>query len=130
VALARLQTEGEPVSINHLAESEDISSVFLEQIFFKLRKAGIVSSVRGPGGGFCFAKPLHSLTVKDVLVAAGEELELTECDKHSTGCVRKINCPSHSVWEEMTDMVNNFFAGLTLDMVLKRESAPAMAARR
>jgi Rrf2 family iron-sulfur cluster assembly transcriptional regulator len=112
-----------PVSINHLAEEEDISSIFLEQIFFRLRKAGIVSSVRGPGGGFCFAKPLSALTVKDVLVAAGEDLELTDCDKRSPGCRRKSNCPSHSVWEEMTEMVNKYFDNITLDMVLKRETA-------
>jgi Rrf2 family iron-sulfur cluster assembly transcriptional regulator len=119
VALARLQNEGAPVSINHLAELEEISSVFLEQIFFKLRKAGIVNSVRGPGGGFCFAKPLEGLTVKEVLVAAGEELELTKCDKN-IDCKR--NCPSHSVWEEVTDMVNNYFEHLTLEMILKREN--------
>jgi Rrf2 family iron-sulfur cluster assembly transcriptional regulator len=123
VALARHQWEGAPVSINHLAEEEEISSVFLEQIFFKLRKAGIVVSVRGPGGGFCFAQPLSHLTVRDVLVAAGEELELTDCDKRIMSCKHKPDCPSHSVWEEMTELVNNYFGGLTLEAVLKREVA-------
>ncbi|MDR2068937.1 MAG: Rrf2 family transcriptional regulator, partial [Spirochaetaceae bacterium] len=81
LALARLGKDGSPVSINNLSEEENISSVFLEQIFFKLRKAGIVSSVRGPGGGFCFAQPLDQLTIKKILDAAGEELNLTTCDK-------------------------------------------------
>jgi Rrf2 family iron-sulfur cluster assembly transcriptional regulator len=126
VALARLQNEGAPVSINHLAEAEDISSVFLEQIFFKLRKAGIVNSVRGPGGGFCFAKPLENLTVKEILVAAGEELELTACDKRIINCKRVAICTSHSVWEEVTDMINHYFDDLTLAMVVNRE-APDVA---
>ncbi|MDR2370553.1 MAG: Rrf2 family transcriptional regulator, partial [Treponema sp.] len=66
IALAKLGKDGNPVSINNLAEEENISSVFLEQIFFKLRKAGIVNSVRGPGGGFRFAHPLDKLTIKDI----------------------------------------------------------------
>jgi Rrf2 family iron-sulfur cluster assembly transcriptional regulator len=123
VALARLQNRGSPVSINHLAEAEDISSVFLEQIFFKLRKAGIVNSVRGPGGGFCFARSLEHLTVKEILVAAGEELELTACDKRIINCKRMATCTSHSVWEEVTDMINRYFDDLTLAMVVNREAS-------
>ncbi|MDR1506005.1 MAG: Rrf2 family transcriptional regulator [Treponema sp.] len=124
VALARLQDQGTPVSINHLAAVEEISSVFLEQIFFRLRKAGIVSSVRGPGGGFCFAKPLESLTVKDILVAAGEELALTACDKRPLkNCRHIVTCSSHTVWEEVTSMINNYFEHLTLAAVINREAA-------
>ncbi|MDR2050112.1 MAG: Rrf2 family transcriptional regulator [Treponema sp.] len=130
VALARLQNQGSPVSINHLAEAEDISSVFLEQIFFKLRKAGIVNSVRGPGGGFCFAKPPERLTIKEILVAAGEELELTACDKRIINCKRVVTCTSHTVWEEITNMINRYFDGLTLAMVVKREASDAAEAGR
>jgi Rrf2 family iron-sulfur cluster assembly transcriptional regulator len=130
VALARLQNQGSPVSINHLAEVEDISSVFLEQIFFKLRKAGIVNSVRGPGGGFCFARPLEGLTVKEILVAAGEELELTACDKRIINCKRVATCTSHTVWEEVTNMINRYFDGLTLAMVVKREASDTVGVGR
>lgn len=125
VALARLQDKGSPVSISHLAEIEAISSVFLEQIFFKLRKAGIVNSVRGPGGGFCFAKPLECLTIREILVAAGEELELSACDKRIINCKRVATCTSHTVWEEVTNMINKYFADLTLAAVVKREASDA-----
>jgi Rrf2 family iron-sulfur cluster assembly transcriptional regulator len=114
---------GAPVSINHLAEVENISSVFLEQIFFRLRKAGIVNSVRGPGGGFSFAKPLEQLTVREILTAAGEDLELTACDKRIINCKRMVICTSHSVWDEVTTMINRYLGKLTLDMVLNRETA-------
>jgi len=70
LALAKMGTNGEPVSISSLSEKENISSVFLEQIFFRLRKAGIVTSIRGPGGGFCFAKSLNELTVRQIKEAA------------------------------------------------------------
>jgi Rrf2 family iron-sulfur cluster assembly transcriptional regulator len=122
VALARLQSQGAPVSINHLAEAENISSVFLEQIFFRLRKAGIVNSVRGPGGGFSFAKPLEQLTVREILLAAGEELELTACDKRVINCKRMVTCTSHSVWDEVTNIINRYLEKITLAMVLRRET--------
>jgi Rrf2 family iron-sulfur cluster assembly transcriptional regulator len=121
LALAKLGKDGSPISINILAEQENISSVFLEQIFFKLRKAGIVSSVRGPGGGFCFAQPLEQLTIKKILDAAGEELNLTACDKHSEDCTRLEYCLSHAVWAEMTELVNNFFSSISLASILEKE---------
>jgi Rrf2 family iron-sulfur cluster assembly transcriptional regulator len=122
-----LQDTGAPVSISHLSEEEQISSVFLEQIFFKLRKAGIVSSVRGPGGGFCFARPLEKLTVKEILEAAGEELNVTECDKHAKACEwRKTRCNAHLVWEDVTRLINQYFEGITLASVLARETPPPL----
>ncbi|MDR2029331.1 MAG: Rrf2 family transcriptional regulator [Treponema sp.] len=122
LALARLGKDGSPVSINNLSEEENISSVFLEQIFFKLRKAGIVSSVRGPGGGFCFAQPLDQLTIKQILDAAGEELNLTTCDKHKEDCPRIGTCLTHSIWMEVTDLVNNFFSSITLASILEKNN--------
>jgi Rrf2 family iron-sulfur cluster assembly transcriptional regulator len=122
LALAKIGRDGAPVSINILSEQENISSVFLEQIFFKLRKAGILSSVRGPGGGFYFALPLDQLTIKKILDAAGEDLNLTACDKHAEDCSRLGLCPTHTVWAEVTELVNNFFESITLANILERES--------
>ena len=120
LALAKLGKDGRPVSINCLSEQENISPVFLEQIFFKLRKAGIVSSVRGPGGGFFFAQSLEDLTVKRILDAAGEELTKVFCDKHADNCERAGECMSHQVWIEVAGLVNNYFSGITLASILKK----------
>jgi Rrf2 family iron-sulfur cluster assembly transcriptional regulator len=121
LALAKIGKDGAPVSINSLSEQEQISSVFLEQIFFKLRKAGIVSSVRGPGGGFCFAQPLERLTVKKILDAAGEDLDLSFCDKRIEDCSRIGTCLSHPVWSEVTDLINTFFSNITLAAILEKD---------
>lgn len=131
LALAKLGKDGDPVSISSLSEQEDISSVFLEQIFFQLRKAGIVSSTRGPGGGFCFARPLDKLTVKQILDAAGEELSLTFCDKHVDNCSRIGGCMSHQVWLDVSNKVNDYFAGITLASILEKygEFPPGNAAK-
>jgi Rrf2 family iron-sulfur cluster assembly transcriptional regulator len=120
LALAQLSKNNEPVSIGVLAETENISSVFLEQIFFKLRKAGIVASVRGPGGGFYFTRPIDRMTVKEILKAAGEEIDLNTCDKRLETCGRIDSCLSHQVWVEVVNMVNNYLEGLTLAAILER----------
>jgi Rrf2 family iron-sulfur cluster assembly transcriptional regulator len=122
LALARLSKDGSPVSINSLSEEENISSVFLEQIFFKLRKAGIVGSVRGPGGGFCFSKPLESITAKEVLDAAGEDLTVTLCDKHEEDCDRISGCVSHKIWIEVTGLVNEYLRKITLASMFEQDN--------
>jgi Rrf2 family iron-sulfur cluster assembly transcriptional regulator len=123
LALARIGNVGEPVSINTLSEQENISSVFLEQIFFRLRKAGIVSSVRGPGGGFCFARPLDRLTVKEILDAAGEELDFANYDRQQAGDFPRTGaCLSQSVWAGLTDLINGYFNNITLAAILEKEN--------
>jgi Rrf2 family iron-sulfur cluster assembly transcriptional regulator len=120
LALIKLGKSGNPVSINLLSQQENISPVFLEQIFFKLRKAGLVTSIRGPGGGFCFAKPLDQLTIKPILDAAGEDLNITACDRHAENCPRIGACLSHHVWEDLAAMVNSYFAGITLASIVEK----------
>ena len=120
LALAKMGKDGVPVSINALSEQENISSVFLEQIFFKLRKAGLVTSIRGPGGGFSFAKPLDKLTVRQILDAAGEELDLIFCEKHTDSCERMGDCMSHKVWTDINSMVNKYFDSITVASILEK----------
>jgi len=120
LALAKLGRNGEPVSINVLSEKENISSVFLEQIFFKLRKAGLVTSVRGPGGGFCFAQPLEKISVKNILDAAGEELDIVFCDKRKKGCDRIGECMGHFIFKDLHALVNKFFSEITLAAILDK----------
>jgi Rrf2 family iron-sulfur cluster assembly transcriptional regulator len=118
LALARIGKEQDEkpdhVSIAHLAEEEGISSVFLEQIFFRLKKAGIVQSVRGPGGGFSFARPLEDITVKEILDAAGEDLSVLPCDRSREKCNRISSCISHQVLLRVTTVVNEYLSGITM----------------
>jgi len=121
LALARLKKDGQPISVSALAEDEEIPLVFLEQIFFKLRKAGLVSAVRGPGGGFYFAKPLEKLTVKQIFDAAGENLDVTFCNKRSDNCKRANTCVTHHVLTNAQELVNNYFEGITLASLIKNK---------
>jgi Rrf2 family iron-sulfur cluster assembly transcriptional regulator len=128
LALAKLGKDRKAVPVNELAEEEDISPVFLEQIFFRLRKAGIVHSIRGPGGGFCFARDLDHLTIREILDAAGEDLNITACDRNVKKCGHIGDCLSHRVWEDLSNIVNDYFAGITLGSIVEEYHAPSAAA--
>ena len=123
LALARLNSNNNPVSVNQLSAEEQISSVFLEQIFFNLKKAGIVNSVRGPGGGFQFARPPDKITIRDILEAAGEELNVADCDKNAKTCnTTGKKCSSHDVWEDIGRILDEYLKNTTLAMVLERNN--------
>ena len=119
LALTVLGKGGGPVSVGDLSEYEDISPIFLEQIFYKLRKAGIVGAVRGPGGGFFFTRSPEALTAREVLLAAGEKLGDVPCDKPVDICNRTDCCPSHRVWVDLNKLMNNYLESLTLDSILR-----------
>jgi Rrf2 family iron-sulfur cluster assembly transcriptional regulator len=120
VALALASKDGTPVSISNIAEQEEISSVFLEQIFFKLRKAGIVNSVRGPGGGFCFAQPLNDISISKILEAAGESVTLTPCLENPITCTRHEICYVSPIWTDLGGMVNNYFDNITIASIVEK----------
>jgi Rrf2 family iron-sulfur cluster assembly transcriptional regulator len=127
LALAQLGKDGEMVSINSLSQAEQISSVFLEQIFFKLKKAGIVKSVRGPGGGFSFIRPLDSFSVYDILEAAGEELTVLPCDRNETRCDRESECIAHKTLLAVTNVANNYMKSITLKTLLDNDEYKSAA---
>jgi Rrf2 family iron-sulfur cluster assembly transcriptional regulator len=120
LALAKDGLDGHPVSIARISEKEKISPVFLEQIFSRLRKAEIIESVRGPEGGFRIVRPLDTLTVKEILDAAGEELVLSPCGMKNSICDRINDCISYKIWAEATTMVNNYFSEITISSIIAK----------
>jgi Rrf2 family iron-sulfur cluster assembly transcriptional regulator len=119
LALAQSSSEDRPLSIKMLSEQEEISAEFLEQIFFRLRKAGVIRSVRGPGGGFFFSRPLEKITLMEIIDASGEGLGISPCAcGKKTPCRRINDCAAYDIWKEMDKQVRNFAEGRTIaDMV-------------
>ena len=114
---------GKPISIRELAESEDISADFLEQLFFRLRKSGIIESTRGPGGGFRMKLDPAEVTVKQIFDAVGEEISLTPCTSDTdprSPCLRDDNCIAYGLWAETADYINDFFARKTIKDILDK----------
>ena len=121
VKLAVSSDDG-PISIRQLSEAEDISAEFLEQIFFRLRKAGIINSTRGPGGGFRLNRRASEISVKDVFDAVGEEINLSPCtseDQTEPECVHREKCPAHFMWCDAADHIREYFSGITLQDIIK-----------
>jgi len=111
-----------PVSIKHIAEEEGISPEFLEQIFFKLKKTGIISSVRGPGGGFILSRKASEITIKTILDAVGETTFPTPCTNPDDweACTRKENCIMTKTWQSFADLISDFLEKLTIKDILER----------
>ena len=112
--------QGKPISIRELSEIEGISPEFLEQIFFRLRKAGIIKSTRGPGGGFQMDKDPSKVTVKEIFDAVGEEISLTPCtsDEIDKPCSHEKQCLAHDMWVDASHHINDYFAGITISDIL------------
>lgn len=115
-----------PVPIKQIAAAEDISPEFLEQIFFRLKKTGIISSVRGPGGGFMLNMAPEDISVKDIFEAVGEGLQITPCTGEEE-CDRAEICSVHDVWQEASDVIVTYFADLTLQSIMDRNTKVAAA---
>jgi Rrf2 family iron-sulfur cluster assembly transcriptional regulator len=115
LALAQSSTEGKPVSIKSISIQEEISAEFLEQIFFNLRKAELIRSVRGPGGGFFFARPLDQITLLDIIEASGEGMGISPCAcGKKKVCDRKSDCAASDIWRAMDGHMRDFAVSRTI----------------
>lgn len=105
-----------PVSLSEISLRQNISLPFLEQIFLSLKKSGIVKSVRGPTGGYLFAKNPHYVKVYDVIQAIDEELKITKCNGIDFGCLskKKSKCLTHNLWKNLTNHISSFLNSISI----------------
>lgn len=120
-------SDGEPVSLAAIAERQDISQEYLEQLFGKLRKAKVVESARGPGGGYRLSRPAAEVAVAEIIAAVDEELQFTRCNGDAVeGCVKGERCNAHDLWSSLGRQMMYFLSSVTLeDVVEKRNLALA-----
>jgi Rrf2 family transcriptional regulator, iron-sulfur cluster assembly transcription factor len=123
---------GMPVSLNEISERQDISQEYLEQLFGKLRRAGLVNSTRGPGGGYTLAKALADIALADVILAVDEPLRVTRCEGDAVeGCVRGEKCCAHDLWASLGRQMMYFLESVSLeDVVEKRNLALAASIKQ
>lgn len=119
-----------PVALADIAESQEISLSYLEQLFARLRKAGLVNSVRGPGGGYMLARTADETRVSDIINAVDEPIRATRCSPGSPqGCrVNKARCITHNLWEGLGNQIQHYLNTVSLgDVVGDKVSPPMMA---
>lgn len=122
VDLAR-NANGKPVALNEIAQRQEISLSYLEQLFARLRRGGLVVSARGPGGGYRLARPAEETRIADIMLAVDEPIKATRCDLGSPrGCTgQQGRCVTHDLWEELGRQIHIFLNAVTLaDVVNKR----------
>ena len=114
------------VSLAEIATRQEISLSYLEQLFARLRRRGLVKSTRGPGGGYRLARPAAETKIIDIVMAVDEPLHATRCAGHSTiGCMSKgERCLTHDLWAEMGAQVQNYLASISLADVLAGRLRP------
>tara|TARA_R100000988_G_C3957576_1_gene144444 strand:- start:203 stop:676 length:474 start_codon:yes stop_codon:yes gene_type:complete len=117
--LAGAATDG-PVTLSDIASRQSISLSYLEQLFAKLRRADIVSSVRGPGGGYKLSRDPGSIRISDIILAVDEPLHATRCSE-AKGCLADgRRCITHDLWDELGRHIFLFLSSVTLEDVLER----------
>lgn len=130
IDLAELsKTSPRPVTLAQIADRQQISLSYLEQLFAKLRKNGVVASVRGPGGGYQIPKPLNLVMLSDIIGAVDEVVDVTRCGVpepmasagHAAGCVHGRKCNAHDLWQALSGHIAEFMRRVSLEMVMNGE---------
>ncbi len=111
------------VSLAEIAQSQGITIPYLEQIFSKLRKGGLVNSVRGAGGGYCLARDADKINIYEIVIVADESMKMTRCDaKSEAGCMAsKGRCLTHDLWDGMEKQIRTYLSGITLADVVNKK---------
>jgi Rrf2 family iron-sulfur cluster assembly transcriptional regulator len=124
--LARRQDEPcRAVALADIATRQEISLSYLEQLFARLRRKGLVQSARGPGGGYRLAKTAEATSIADIVHAVDEPLRATRCAEQGRGCMLKgERCLTHDLWEHLGDRIEDYLASVSLADVISGRLRP------
>ena len=119
-------SNNEPISISQIAKKEQLSPEFLEQIFFRLKKAGLIRSIRGPKGGFVLNHKPSEISVKTILDAVGEPLFPAPCADHGTKvCPRLEGCLISPIWQDFYELMRKYLSAISLKDIVENKRIPA-----
>ena len=110
-----------PVSLAEIAERQGISQSYLEQLFARLRRNGLVDGMRGPGGGYRLGRPGNAISVADVIDAVNETVDATRCCGQRN-CQGERRCLTHDLWEDLSMQIRQFLSNVSLEQLVRRES--------
>lgn len=124
IDLASNTESHKPVTLAAISERQEIDKGYLEQIFIKLKAAGLVAAIRGPGGGYNLVGQLDEIRVSQIMAAVEEDFKLTRCNKvDGEGCLsNKARCRAHHLWEHFENHIYEFLSTVSLaDIINKSE---------
>jgi Rrf2 family iron-sulfur cluster assembly transcriptional regulator len=117
-----------PVSLSDISNNQNIELSYLEQIFRKLRIAGIVKSIRGRKGGYLYAKDPSDISIKEIMNAVEEDMDATSCNGSST-CHHGKKCNTHNLWHELNQVVDNYLSKITINKLVESNNSPYISLR-
>jgi len=107
-----------PITLADISDRQGISLSYLEQLFSNLRRQGLVSSSRGPGGGYRLSRSADEVTVLDIISAVDEKVDTTRCEGKGN-CSKGEQCLSHEIWHSLSEQIKMYLGGITLGQVVK-----------
>ena len=110
-----------PVTLAGISERQSISLSYLEQLFGKLRRQGLVSSVRGPGGGYNLARPTPQVSVADIIVAVDEPIDATQCGGKEN-CKDEQKCITHDLWTDLNKHIFDYLGAVKLSELVAKQT--------
>ncbi|WP_043739266.1 Rrf2 family transcriptional regulator [Thioalkalivibrio nitratireducens] len=114
-----MHAEQRPVSLADVARRQHLSLSYLEQLFARLRRKGLVSSSRGPGGGYRLSRRSDAITVAEIILAVDEPVDVTRCGGQAN-CTHRSQCLTHDLWTDLSQQVESFLSERSLADVLHR----------
>lgn len=110
-----------PITLMQISRQQNISLNYLEQIFLKLKKAGIVRSIKGPGGGYILCNELSEIKIADIIDAVNENTTMTRCSiKHQENCIQsRTKCNAHDLWKGLEKHIRNYFEVISIADVIE-----------
>jgi Rrf2 family iron-sulfur cluster assembly transcriptional regulator len=124
-----LHSQEGPVPLADISERQGISLSYLEQLFSRLRKNGLVASVRGPGGGYLLGKDASEIAVGAVITAVDESVDATRC-QGKEGCQNGERCLTHTLWRDLSERISGFLNNITLGELVNNQEILEVADRQ
>ncbi|KDN10640.1 MULTISPECIES: Fe-S cluster assembly transcriptional regulator IscR [unclassified Gilliamella] len=124
-----LHADSGPVSLADISERQEISLSYLEQLFARLRKNGLVRSVRGPGGGYILSRSMDQIAISSIVKAVDETVHATKCHGQD-GCQGGVRCLTHTLWNDLSERIEDFLTSITLSELVNNKEVKAVASRQ
>ncbi|MCB1649728.1 MAG: Fe-S cluster assembly transcriptional regulator IscR [Pseudomonadales bacterium] len=115
-----------PVNLADISQRQGISLSYLEQLFAKLRRSELVSSVRGPGGGYRLGKKAQAIRIAQIIDAVNESVDATKC-KGQGNCQQGETCLTHHLWQDLSEQIHDFLSSISLADLIERNDIKRIA---
>ncbi|MBT3198019.1 MAG: Rrf2 family transcriptional regulator [Gammaproteobacteria bacterium] len=130
-AMLDLAINGEqgPITLSEISGRQEISLSYLEQLFSKLRKKGLVKSSRGPGGGYQLALDAHQISISQIILAVDEAIDVRRCQGEGN-CQGDRSCLTHDLWSDLSEQIQGFLGSISLGKLTSERDADERSCKK